>query len=52
MKGKSGQYFRRFVAATYDALWQHIAKRAPTARHFYEARLSLQCSLLTSLSLL
>ena len=30
-------YYRRFVAASYDALWTRFAKLPPSGRHFYEA---------------
>ncbi|BDA45013.1 probable DNA-directed primase/polymerase protein at C-terminar half [Coccomyxa sp. Obi] len=29
-------YYRRFVAASYDALWARFAKLPPCGRHFYE----------------
>jgi len=35
-KGRNS-YYRQFVATTYDTVWEEMAKRPITGRHFYEA---------------
>lgn len=34
----SGAFYRRFVAASYGALWAVYSELRPMCRHFYEAR--------------
>ena len=38
VRSGGGAFYRRFVAASYGALWTVYSELRPVCRHFYEAR--------------